>query len=242
MEVYRHFAQVYDGFMTTMPYTHWASYIQNVFENYNVPKNGTILDLACGTGTVTFLMSKKGYDIIGVDASADMLSVAQDKLGTVAKKTLLLNQDMRYLDLYGTIDGAYSSCDGLNYLLSEDDFISALKRVALFLNPGAPFIFDLKMDYKYRQLGNDVYNDANAAASYIWRNSYNPNTRINEYHVQFYMVDGRQFSETHHQRAYTIDEVCIFVKKAGLQVQSITDDYTLSPGNDKSERVTFTVS
>jgi len=238
MNIYRHFAGVYDAFMTDMPYKHWAGYIDEVFHLYGVPKNGLVLDLACGTGTMAFLMSQKGYDIIGVDASEDMLSEAYSK--EYNKTPLFLKQDMRTLDLYGTIDAAYSSCDGMNYLLTEDDFLQTLKRVALFLNPGGVFVFDLKMEHRYKLLGNGTYFDEAEGASYIWKNSYNPATCINEYKVHFF-VGEQDFKETHLQRAYSNDFVKNLVKKAGMKTLNITDNYTNSPAKEDSERITFTV-
>ena len=239
MNIYRHFAGVYDTFMTDMPYKHWAGYIDEVFRLGGVPNNGLVLDLACGTGTMAFLMSQKGYDIIGVDASEDMLSEAYSK--NYDRLPLFLKQDMRTLDLYGTIDAAYSSCDGMNYLLTEDDFLQTLKRVALFLNPGGIFVFDLKTEYKYKSLGNGTYQDSVEDASYIWKNNYNPTTCINEYKVHFF-VGKQDFLETHLQRAYSEEVVKSLVKKAGMQLLNITDGYTNNPAKKDSERITFTLS
>jgi len=238
MNIYRHFAGVYDAFMADMPYDLWAGYIDEVFCLCRVPKSGLILDLACGTGIMAFLMSKKGYDIIGVDSSEDMLSEAYSK--DYDKTPLFLKQDMRTLDLYGTIDAAYSSCDGMNYLLTEDDFLQTLKRVALFLNPGGVFVFDLKMESRYKLLGNGTYLDEAENASYIWKNNYNPTTCINEYKVHFF-VEEQDFIEIHLQRAYSYDSVKSLVKEAGLKLLSVTDNYTNVPAKNDSERLTFTI-
>ena len=238
MDIYRHFAGVYDAFMTDMPYQHWAGYIHNEFCINGVPKDGLVLDLACGTGTMAFLMSKKGYDIIGVDASEDMLSEAYSK--DYDKTPLFLKQDMRSLDLYGTIDAAYSSCDGMNYLLTEEDFLQTLKQVVLFLNPGGIFVFDLKMAYRYKILGNGTYHDDVEDASYIWKNKYNPDTCINEYKVHFFAGD-QDFVEMHQQRAYSDEVVRNLIKKAGMQVLSVTDNYTNTPAKENSERLTYTI-
>jgi len=238
MNIYRHFAGVYDAFMTDMPYKHWAGYIDEVFQHYKVPKNGLVLDLACGTGTMAFLMSKKGYDIIGVDTSEDMLSEAYSK--DYIKTPLFLKQDMRILDLYGTIDAAYASCDGMNYLLTEDDFLQTLKRIALFLNPGGVFIFDVKMEHRYKILGSGTYHDEVENASYIWKNSYNPATCINEYNVHFF-VDQQDFIETHLQRAYSNETIKSLVAKAGLQLLNVMDNYSNIPAKSDSERLTYIV-
>lgn len=244
--MYKKFAKVYDVFMEAVPYEQWADYIDDALGRYNVPKDGLLLDLACGTGSMAFLMAQKGYDIIGVDASVDMLSEAHCKMQESGGSLLFINQDMLKLDLYGTVDAAYSTCDSLNYLLTEEDFKKALNNVAMFLNPvGGVFIFDLKTDKKYRKLGSKTYYDrANTKPSddifYIWKNRYDPNTGINEYKVRFFCGGKRSFTEIHRQRGWRYEEVVSLVKKAGLRVLSAEDNYTRNPAMPDSERVTYT--
>ena len=245
MNVYRHFAQVYDAFMADIPYEQWAGYIDEVLRSYGVPPGGLVLDLACGTGTMAFLMVQNGYELIGVDVSADMLSEATAKMYEKGLHILFLNQDMRALDLYGTVDAVYSSCDGLNYLLTEADFEKVLTNVALYLNPGGIFVFDLKTDSKYRQLGDNIYYDNIGIASYQWKNHYNPDTNINEYQVQFFFQQEGQdkesisFLETHYQRAYSTEKVIDLVKKSGFKALSIFDNYAYNPARSDSERLTY---
>ena len=236
--MYRHFARVYDLFMGTMPYEHWAGYIDAVFAGHGVPRGGLVLDLACGTGTMAFLIAQKGYELIAVDASADMLSEAYNKMHEQAN-ILFLNQDMLKLDLYGTVDAAYSTCDAMNYILTEEDFGRALKNVALYLNPGGIFIFDLKTEHKYRQLGSNTYYDYTDAASYIWKNSYNPCTAINEYQVKFIFHGEGVYSEVHHQRAYSTKTVSALAQQAGLRLLSVCDDYSHKPARPDSNRLTY---
>jgi len=238
MSIYQHFARVYDIFMADTPYEQWAGYIDEIFHRYGVLQNGLILDLACGTGTMAFLMSKKGYDVIGVDASEDMLSEAYQKKLSL-DGPLFLNQDMRALDLYGTIDAAYSCCDGMNYLLTEEDFLLVLRNVALFLNPGGIFIFDLKMDKRYQNLGDGTYYDDTEDASYIWKNHYDPVSCTNEYRVEFFLNNGDSFTETHKQRAYKMECVKELAKTAGFQMLAVTKAYSDNPASEDNGRVTF---
>jgi len=245
MDIYRHFAQVYDAFMVDTPYEQWAGYIDNVLHNHGVSKGSLILDLACGTGTMAFLMAQKGYDLIGIDVSEDMLSEAYTKMYEASLNVLFLNQDMRVFELYGTVDAVYSSCDGLNYLLAEDDLEMVSKNVLLYLNPGGVFIFDLKMDCKYRQLGEDTFYDDIDDISYVWKNKYNPDTCINEYQVEFYFQGEESaektlaFIETHHQRAYDVETVMDILKQAGFGMISVYDNYTQNPAQSDSERLVF---
>ena len=236
MNVYGQFAQVYDMFMKNVPYKQWADYIQTKLKAHNVPDGGLILDLACGTGTLALLMEQMGYDIIGVDSSADMLSEARNKTSSI----LLLRQNMLELDLFGTIDAAYSTCDAMNYLLCEDDFINVLKKVKMFLNPGGIFIFDIKSEYKYNMLGNNTYNDSAGSASYLWKNSYDKESCINEYNVRFFLSSTR-FTEVHKQRAYSVNDVKTMASITGFEISEIQDNYTANVINDLSERITFTL-
>ena len=242
MDIYRHFSQVYDVFMDDIPYERWAGYIDEVFGSHGVPTGGLILDLACGTGTMAFLMAQKGYELIGVDLSANMLSEAYIKMQEKGLHILFLNQDMRALDLYGTVDAAYCLCDSFNYMISEDDFEKALKNVSLYLNPGGVFVFDLKTESKYSQMGNNTYYDDIGDASYVWNNRYDTNTGINEYEVQFFLKCGMEsltFSEAHRQRSYNANTVEILMQRAGLEMVSVSDNYTQNQPHPDSERLTY---
>ena len=238
MNIYNNFARVYDTFMDVVPYKKWAEYIDEAFKNHGIPEGALVLDLGCGTGTMAFLMAGKGYDIIGIDASSDMLSAAYHKKGK-KDKVLFLNQNMMSLDLYGTVDAVYSTCDALNYMLTEEDLLSVFKNVAMFLNPEGIFIFDLKTEYKYRQMGENSYWDTKGKKSYVWKNSYNSITKINQYTVQFFDEEGENFTETHMQRAYNIETVTSIAKNAGFNVVAAEDNYTKEPADRESVRVTY---
>ena len=246
--LYRRFAYVYDSFMSTqVPYLRWVSYIDEVFASLGVPPGALVLDAACGTGTMTFLMANRGYNLIGVDSSADMLSEALNKMDKKNKSRdiLFLHQDILALDLYGTVNAAYSTCDAFNYLLTEDDFEKALKNVKLFLSNGkkpAVFIFDLKTVERYRQLGSNTYRSSNADASYVWINHFDEATGINKYHVEFTLTGGETFIETHRQRAYGMDTVTEIAERAGYSVIAITDNYTLKAVRPGCERMTFVLT
>jgi ubiquinone/menaquinone biosynthesis C-methylase UbiE len=246
MDIYRNFARIYDPLMTDIPYRRWAGYLDTAFRTYGTcaPDGPVLLDLACGTGTLAIHMARKGYEIIGVDASEDMLSEAHAKAYDAGINMLLLAQDMRELDLYGTVDGAYCACDGLNYMLTEGDFLTVLKRVAMFLNPGGVFVFDVNTVHKFKNLLKQrAFSDTTKTASFFWKNSYNEDTSINEYRVRFFTSgpDGEDvsFEEVHKQRAYPIDVVAGLVSQAGLTIKAVNDDYTDGPPRDDSSRITF---
>lgn len=244
---YGRFAPVYDRFMAEVPYKTWARYIDRVLKKALPARDGEppiVADLACGTGTMTLLLAKKGYDMLGADISPDMLAEAREKLAKAGRSDILfLQQDLRALDLYGTVDAAVCACDGLNYLLTEDDLGLAFGRVALFMSPGGVFIFDMNTAYKYKKYGSNTFAESVDGASYIWRNRYDEETRINEYTVDFFLhgdvTAENRFTETHSQRAYPVETVASLLAASGFRAVSVNDAYTDEPVKPESERVSF---
>jgi SAM-dependent methyltransferase len=227
--------------MVDIPYASWAGYIGDLLRKYLPGTDKPLVaDLACGTGSMTLLLAEKGFDMIGVDVSADMLSEARDKTAEAGFNVLYLAQDLRRLDLYGTVDAAVSTCDAFNYLLTEAELFAAFSRVALFLNPGGVFIFDMNTEYKFKEvLQNNTFNDSHEGSSFLWKNYYDAETFTNEYHIYFMTGEG-SFTETHYQRAYTTETVEALLQDAGLTLLHANDAYTHSPPNSKSTRVSYT--
>jgi SAM-dependent methyltransferase len=240
MSCYEGFARVYDAFMADIPYTAWAEYIEGELRKY-LPgiRNPLTADLACGTGCLTVLLAQKGFDMIGVDKSADMLNEAREKVSKDNLPILFLAQDVRRLDLFGTIDAAVSTCDGLNYLLSEAELFAAFSRVSLFLNPGGIFIFDMNTEYKFREVLKDhTFTDTQGSDSFLWKNDYDAGTRINEYRI-FFITDSGPFDETHYQRAYPTETVKTLLGDAGLTLLHANDAYTYDPPKQDSVRISY---
>ncbi|MBD5497604.1 MAG: methyltransferase domain-containing protein [Lachnospiraceae bacterium] len=202
-----------------------------------------ILDLGCGTGTLTELLAEKGYDMIGVDSSADMLELAMEKRDSMGHETLYLLQDMRELELYGTVGTVVSVCDSLNYILSEEELLQVFRLVENYLFPEGIFIFDFNTVYKYAEVIGDVTIAENReACSFIWENTYYPEEALNEYEVTVFVRDGqeelyRKFSETHYQRGYTEEQMRRLLAAAGMQTELVLDADTLKAASKKSERI-----
>jgi len=245
--IYHGFASMYDALMTDTPYQNWAAYIDEVFcERFRGRKRGEILvlDLACGTGNITLRLSEMGYDLIGADISEDMLAEANRKAFETGKKILFLKQDMRELNLYGTIDAAVCVCDGMNYILDEKDLLKVFRRVRLFLNPGGIFIFDMNTEYKFKEMfANNIFEDAGEnGESYEWENFYDSQTKINEYRLTFFSHENTPFGEVHLQRAYLPVDVYNLLLDAGFSSVSIRDGYTNSAHKTESEKVVYIAS
>ena len=245
MEAYTSFAQVYDLFQDNIPYGEWADYLKSLLNEYGV-KDGLVLDLGCGTGSITELLAKAGYDMIGVDNSEDMLEIAMDKRSRSGLDILYLLQDMREFELYGTVKAAVSICDSMNYILEKEDLVQVFKLVNNYLDPSGIFIFDMNTEYKYTHLLADgTFAENREESSFIWENFYDEEERINEYDLTLFIrdEDGRysKYEETHYQKAFEISEVLKAVKEAGMELVAVYDAFTREPVKETSDRIYFVV-
>lgn len=238
MEAYTGFAEVYDLFMDNVPYEEWSRYLISLLKKYQVPK-GLILELGCGTGKMTRLLSKAGYDMIGVDNSQEMLQKAmeQDHEGI-----LYLCQDMREFELYGTVAAVVGICDSLNYILEEEELLQVFRLVNNYLDPGGVFIFDLNTLYKYRELlGESTICENREEGSFIWENYYDGETGINEYDLTLFIREDsglyQRYQETHVQRGYSIETVQRLLEKAGMEFVAVFDACSREAPREDSERV-----
>ena len=239
MDSYGSFALIYDEFMN-VPYDKWANYIENIW-NKNGLKPKLVLDMACGTASLTGILAKKGYDMIGIDESEDMLAIARAKCDNV----LFLQQDICDFELYGTVDSIISSCDSINYIIDEGELQNCFRLVNNYLNPGGIFIFDINSPYKYEKiLADNTFAATDDKAAYIWENHYDSQTKINEYALTFFIKSGTQglyakHEELHYQRAYEIDEIMQAIAKAGLKPLGIYGELTFGQPKKDCQRIFF---
>lgn len=258
MEAYTSFASVYDTFMDNVPYGEWGGYIYTLLCRYGV-KSGIILDLGCGTGTITEILAGYGYDMIGVDNSEDMLELAMEKRMASGHDILYLLQDMREFELYGTVRAVVSVCDSVNYITEPEELAGVFRLVNNYLDPGGIFIFDFNTEYKYREvMGDCTIAEDRGPCSFIWDNCYYEEERINEYDLTLFIREGtalgqnegaeeddteengalyRKYTETHFQRGYTLEEIRELLSSAGLIFQAAYDMDTREAAGEKSERV-----
>ena len=241
MEAYNDFARVYDMFMDNIPYEDWSKYIISLLNEYGI-KDGLVLDLGCGTGKLTNLLSDAGFDMIGIDYSEDMLDVATNVRED--RNILYLCQDMREFELYGTVRAVVSICDSMNYMTSPEDLLTVLKLVNNYLDPGGIFIFDMNTYYKYSQLlGEQTIAENRDEASFIWDNYFDAVTNINEYELTLFIKEEnelfRKYEELHYQRAYHIEEVMNLIDKSGMKLLEVYDAFTRNKPQEDSERIYF---
>lgn len=264
MESYQDFAEVYDEFMDTTPYEAWCARIIALIEKYGISKpleksaqqNGSeeeqallsernlVLDLGCGTGTLTELLADAGYDMIGVDMSYHMLQLAMDKRAESGHDILYLCQDMRELELYSTVGTVVCVCDSINYLLEEEEVVETFTKVNNYLYPKGIFIFDFNTEYKYAEvIGDTTIAENREDCSFIWDNYYDGQTHINEYDLTIFVREDkndelfRRFEETHLQRGYTMQEMLHCVEAAGMEFIAAMDADTNEAVRDTTERV-----
>ncbi|HIR13267.1 MAG TPA: class I SAM-dependent methyltransferase [Candidatus Choladousia intestinavium] len=243
MAAYENFSRVYDLFMDNIPYEEWGKNICGILKRYGI-RDGLVLDLGCGTGAMTEILSRAGYDMIGVDNSVDMLEAALEKKEISGSDILYLLQDMREFELYGTVRAAVSVCDSVNYITEPEELLQVFRLVNNYLDPGGIFLFDLNTLYKYEKiLGESVIAENRDEGSFIWENWYDPEDRINEYDLTLFIREEkdlyRKYQETHFQRAYSIEEIRGLLCDAGMSLEEIWDADTLEKPCPQTQRLYF---
>ena len=192
MEAYTSFARVYDIFMDNVPYKEWADYLGKILKEYGID-DGLVLDLGCGTGSMTEMLASSGYDMIGVDNAEEMLEIAMEKKVESGHDILYLLQDMREFELYGTVRAVISACDSVNYITDDEDLTEVFRLVNNYLDPEGLFVFDFNTEYKYREiLGEQTIAEDREECSFIWDNYYDEDERINEYELTLFVRDEEQ--------------------------------------------------
>ena len=240
--MYHVLARVYDR-LQEVDYEAFADYYQAVFRRFGC-KPELILDLGCGTGNVTLPLANRGYDMIGLDSSVEMLEIAMEKRLNSGHDILYLLQDMREFELYGTVRAVLSVCDSVNYVTDEEELQEVFRLVNNYLDPQGIFIFDFNTEYKYREvLGDGTFAEEREECSFIWDNYYDQEEQINEYELTLFVKCRqeedlyRKYQEVHFQRAYTLEEIKTLIEKSGLTFLNAYDDYTRETATEESERI-----
>lgn len=242
MEAYTSFAEVYDTFMDNVPYEEWAEYLAELLQEYDI-EDGLVLDLGCGTGSLTEILAAKGYDMIGADGSAEMLEIAMEKKAQSGHDILYLLQDMREFELYGTVRAVVSVCDCVNYITDEKELEQVFRLVNNYLDPEGIFIFDFNTEYKYKEiLGEQTIAEDREDCSFIWDNYYYEDESMNEYELTLFIKEQdsnlyRKYQEMHYQKAYTLDAMRELIEWSGLEFVTAYDAYTRKAPTESSERI-----
>ena len=242
MSEYNAFAEVYDRLTDNIRYTERAEFIRTLLTRHGVADGAIVLDLACGTGSLTVELAKSGYDMIGVDNSPMMLSQAQEKMYDNELSMLFLCQSMTELDLYGTIDAAVCTLDSLNHLETPDDIRQAIANVGLFMNNGGIFIFDVNTIYKHREiLGNNTFVYDCDDVYCVWQNQLGDDDSVEISLDIFEYDDGAYFreSESFKEIACPIDDYKKWLSDAEFEILDIYDEMTFNKLCDTTQRAVF---
>lgn len=249
---YTAIARVYDKLNKEIDYAAWADFFEACFDRFLSSRPSLILDLACGTGSMTLRLAERGYDMIGVDGSADMLSEAFSR-NEGRYPILFLEQDMRTFELYGTV-GAITCClDSLNYLPTLADLKQCFATVHNYLDPNGLFLFDVNTPYKFENVYADnayvledelVFDEDDRALVYCgWQNFYHPQTRSCDFELSLFeeMPDGSYRRSDEHQTeyCYTMEEIQSALESSGLELLGVWSDYQFSPINETTPRWYF---
>lgn len=218
---YEYLAQCYDQFTEDVNYGRWADYVERHFARSKLPIR-TVLDLACGTGSLTRLLAQRGYEMIGADLSEEMLAQAAEKCRGVGEpEPIFLHQAMEELDLYGTIDACVCCLDSVNYVTRSGKLARAFQRVHTFLMPGGLFLFDINTPDKLRGLDGQIFLDENEESYCVWRADYSPRRRVCTYGMDIFQREEnglwRRWEEVHEEYAYQPEELEELLRQAGFR-------------------------
>lgn len=241
MSCYEALAGTYDELTGDVNYFRRANFLEKLLRRSRIPVK-LVLDLACGTGTMSWILTQRGYEVIGVDSSEDMLAVAMGK-SVVAEGVppVFLHQSMPKLDLYGTVDAAVCCLDSLNYLTNSMDVQRTFQRLHLFIAPGGMLIFDINSEKKLSGLDGQVFLDETEDTLCLWRTEYSRKRCYYCMDIFSQREDGAwdRESEIHCQRAYTVEELTAWLEAAGFGDIRTYGDMRLRAPREDEQRIYF---
>lgn len=243
---YTYFSQYYDKLMAEdFNYEKIADYIESLFDMFGCDAD-LVCELACGTGNITLPLAKRGYDMIALDKSTEMLGIAREKAQlSGCGNILFLNQNMAHLDLYGSADAFLCMVDGINYILNPNSLFNMFKRIRnCFLEPDGIFVFDISSEFKLKnKLGNNTFIYNGEEIFYSWENRYLESKNLSDMYLNFFVKKEnglyRRFAERHLQRAYGEKEIISMLRTAGFGKTTVFDGFSFSPYKENSERAVF---
>lgn len=242
MAQYDEFSNIYDILMDEVDYESWAKFIIKLFEKSCVtPKN--ILDVACGTGNISIPLSEAGYNVCGIDISENMLSIAENKARTHRQNIRFIKQDIRDLKINNTFDAIICACDGINYILNDDDLKKTFYGLHRILKEDGVFIFDTSSYYKIKYiLNNNTFFEEKHGICYCWENEFDENTSIITMRLNFFIPEGKlyyRFEEVHKQKAYKNEVILEKLRECEFYSIKIYDEFIFKEPDIKSERIFF---
>ena len=241
MDAYKNLAFSYDRLTNDVDYGAVVDFYHEILASEGV-KPRTVADLACGTGSVSLLLARRGYQVTGVDMSEDMLTVAADKTQELENRPQFVCQKLQELRLPRGVDLAVSGLDSMNYITDPEDCELAIKRVYKALNPGGIFIFDVNTPQRFRSMDGQVFLDEDDDVYCIWRGEFDEESNICSYGMDLFQRAGKTWQrsfEEHQEYAYTQEQLEQYLKNAGFSHIRAYGDRQMSAPTEKDQRIYF---
>lgn len=235
-------AEFYDELNSQADYPAAAEFALTLFSQNGIGRGATLLDLGCGTGKLTCMLTRSGYDMIGCDISTQMLCRAKEAAETVGLQPFFICQDMRRLELFAPVDGGFCFFDGMNYLNDASELLQTLVRLRENLAPGAVFIFDLNTEYKYENVyGENVYVYDEENVYCIWQNFYDRKERKCDFDLTFFVKNRernsyRRLDEHQRQTCFAEEDVQKAIEKSGFSLIAEYSGFDMSPPGEHDEK------
>ena len=240
--IYDLLAPVYDEINKELDYKKWADFIEKTAKDKLGKRPELILDLACGTGSMTLELASRGYDMIGVDYSTEMLGIARERAENKALNVLWLCQDMREFELYGTVDLVVSTLDSINHLTCDKDVKKCFSLVHNYLNPDGIFIFDINGKYKFENIyADECYAIETEESFCVWQNDYDSKTRLCNFYISLFNElqngDYRRYDEEQTEKMYLISDMQKALVSSGFEFIGAYSDFNYTEATDADERI-----
>lgn len=226
MDSYEILAEYYDKFTSDVNYMQWVEFYKKILNKYDIKPN-VVLDLGCGTGTLTYLMSEYSYEVIGIDSSMDMLNIAVQKQAD--NKPLFINQLIQNFKIHTNVEFCYSSLDSINYITNNDDLIRAFKTVFKYLNTGGLFVFDINSEEKFEKMSGKAFVRDDEDVFCVWETEFNQS--IYTHNFNFFIKNNNKWDrleETHKEKAYSVKYIYDILENIGfkdiISYENITDE------------------
>lgn len=236
---YEALAASYDRLTNDVDYEATVEFYQQILTQEGL-KPRTAVDLACGTGSVTAILARKGLRVIGVDLSEDMLTQAVQKVQDMEHPPRFICQPLQELQLDRGVDLAVCALDSLDYITNPSDCAQAIRRIYKALNPGGIFIFDVNTPEKLRAMDGQVFLDEDEDVYCVWRGEFDEETNICSYGMDLFQRQGnlwqRSFEE-HREYAYSQEQLVGYLKDAGFCGIAVYGDRHLQPPEEGEQRI-----
>ena len=240
--IYDLLAPFYDAINADISYSDWADFIEKIFNKECKSRPELVLDLGCGTGKMTLELASRGYDMTGIDISAEMLDIAREQAEIGGYDILWLSQDMREFELYGTVDSAVSCLDCINHLTKPSDVKKTFDLMHNYLIPDGIFVFDINGKAKFENIYADrSYVMEEDGGVCIWQNYYDKKTKLCDFYITLFeeCSDGRyeRYDDEQRERMYTVSEMRKMLLASGFDFIGAYSDFDFSEATDNSERI-----